>query len=298
MSPVKRILNSARNIFGLYRQYYAAHFPDHDPDENIALNDLKDTSMDLSCGPPHHDYYPYSNQSSFLLGEWYWNGGEKKSQSSFQNLLKIIGHPEFRPEDIAGKNWRAIDAHLSDGEHCKSFNEDHDDWEDMEDDVGHWIKTPIKINIPFHKRMLNPGQKEFNAGILHHRKLTSVIREKLTRPSTHPYIHFEPYSLFWQPSEAAEPVRVYGELFTSEAFIKAHRELQESPGEPGCDLPRVVIGLMFASDATQLTSFSTAKLWPAYLMIGNESKDRRSKPSCHAFEHVAYLETVCNGLCK
>jgi hypothetical protein len=27
-------------------------------------------------------------------------------------------------------------------------------------------------------------------------------------------------------------------------------------------------------------------------MIGNESKDRRSKPSSHAFQHVAYLETV------
>ena len=166
----------------------------------------------------------------------------------------------------------------------------------MEDDgVGHWIKTPIKINIPFHKRMLNPGLKEFNAGTLYHRQLTSVIREKLTRPSTHPHLHFEPYNFYWQPSEAAELVRVYGELFTSEAFIKAHHELQESPGEPGCDLPRVVIGLMFASDGTQLTSFSTAKLWPVYLMIGNESKDQRSKPSCHAFEHVAYLEMVCDG---
>jgi hypothetical protein len=122
--------------------------------------------------------------------------------------------------------------------------------------------------------------------------LTSLIREKITRATTHAHLHFEPYELFWQPDEGAEPVRVHHELFTSEAFIQAHRELQDSPGEPGCDLPRVVLGLMFASDGTQLTSFSTAKLWPVYAMIGNESKDRRSKPSCHAFEHVAYLETV------
>ena len=123
----------------------------------------------------------------------------------------------------------------------------------------------------------------------------AVIREKLMRPLAHPHLHFELYKFFWQPSEATELVRVYGELLTSEAFIKAHRELQESPGELGCDLPKVVIGLMFASDGTQLTSFSTTKLWPMYLMIGNESKDRRSKPSCHAFEHVAYLEMVCDG---
>ena len=49
---------------------------------------------------------------------------------------------------------------------------------------------------------------------------------------------------------------------------------------------------MFSSDSTQFTAFSAAKLWPIYLLIGNESKDRRSKPSCQAFEHVAYLETV------
>ena len=286
LSRVRKVLKSARNIFGLFRQYYAARFPDHDPEENITSNNLIDTSPDNSSA---YFYHPYPNQSSFLLGEWYWNNGERKSQSSFQNLLKIVGHPNFRPEDVAGKNWRHIDAQLS-GEQRESLN-GGDDWED-ERGGGDWIKTPIKINVPFHKRMLHPGQKEFDAGILHHRKLVSVIREKITRPSAHAHLHFEPYTLLWQPSEASEPVRVHGELYTSEAFLEAHRELQDSPGEPGCDLPRVVLGLMFASDGTQLTTFSNAKLWPVYLTIGNESKDRRSKASYHSFEHIAYLETV------
>jgi len=121
----------------------------------------------------------------------------------------------------------------------------------------------------------------------------SVIREKITQPSVYPHLHFEPYKLFWQQQDNIEPVRVHGELYTLEAFIEAHRDLQDSPQEPGCLLPRFVLGLIFASDGTQLTSFSTAKLWPIYLMIRNESKDRRSKSSCHAFEHVAYLEMVC-----
>jgi len=166
-----------------------------------------------------------------------------------------------------------------------------DDWED-EPDTGGWMKTPIKIDIPFHKRTLHPGTKEFDTGILHHRKLISVIQQKLTWLSNHPHLHFEPYELFWQPNDTAGLIRVYGELYTSDAFLQAHHEVQNSIGEPGCDLPHVVLGLMFASDGTQLTTFSNAKLWPVYLMFGNESKDRRSKPSCHAFEHVAYLETV------
>jgi len=140
--------------------------------------------------------------------------------------------------------------------------------------------------------MLHSGQKEFDVGVLHHCKLTSMIRERITQPSMQSHLHFEPYELFRQPNVATEPVRVHGELYTSDAFIKAYDKLQESPPEPECDLPRVVVGLMFASDSTQLTSFSTAELWPVYLMIGNESKDRRSKPSCQAFEHIAYLETA------
>lgn len=77
-------------------------------------------------------------------------------------------------------------------------------------------------------------------------------------------------------------------------FVDAHHTLQDSPGEPGCNLPKVIVALMFASDGTQLTAFSNAKLWPLYLAIGNELKYRQTKPSCGAFEHVAYFESVSN----
>jgi hypothetical protein len=289
LSRVIRVFQSARNRFGLFQKYHATRFPDHGPAESIRPHDLIHPSPDISSAIPVSNYDPYPNQSSFLLGEWYWNDGEKKSQSSFQNLLKIVGHPDFRPEDVASNSWRAIDAHLS-GERREGPS-GGDGWED-EPGGGDWIKTPVKVNIPFHKRTLHPGQQVFDAGILHHRRLMSVIREKIARPSTHPHLHFEPYEFFWQSHDAAEPVRVHGELYTSEAFLEAHHELQDSPSHLGCDLPQVVLGLMFASDGTQLTAFSNAKLWPVYLVIGNESKDRRSKPSCQAFEHIAYLETV------
>jgi hypothetical protein len=112
-------------------------------------------------------------------------------------------------------------------------------------------------------------------------------------PSSFPHLHLEPYKLYWQPGEVpTEPVRVHREMFSSEVFIEAHHDLQNSCGEPGCQLQNVVISLMFASDGTQLTMFSNAKLWPLYMATGNKSKDKRSKPSCHAFEHIAYFETV------
>jgi hypothetical protein len=78
----------------------------------------------------------------------------------------------------------------------------------------------------------------------------------------------------------------------SPAFIEAHRELQELPGEAGCELPHVVAALMFWSDATQLTTFGNAKLWPVYMYFGNESKYRRCRPSCNLGNHVAYFQKV------
>jgi hypothetical protein len=280
LPPIRKILKSACNGFRLFQQYYAAHFPDHDPAQNVSSNDLIDTSSTLLANV----YHPYPNQSSFLLGEWYWNGGEKKSQQSFQCLLEIVGHPAFHLEDVAGNNWRRIDVQLS-GDRCEGPNNGAS-WVDEENN-GDWIKTPVKINVPFHKRMSHPGPKDFDVGILHHRKLTSVIREKITRLSTHRHLHFEPYEYFWQPNNGTEPVQVYGELYILEAFFEAHRVLQDSPREPGCELPRVVLGLKLASDGTWLTTFSSAKLCPVYLGIGNESKDRNQ-----AFEHIAYLEEV------
>jgi len=250
---------------------------------------VMDAPPDALSGHQASSYHPYPTLLLFLLGEWYWNGRLKKTQSDFQDLIKIVGHPIFQPEDVSGTNWWLINAQLSGDWPCNPLN--NKGWEDEEDN-GNWVKTPIKIRVPFHKRSLHPGKKEFDVGTLHHCKLVLVIREKIMHPSSHPHLHFEPYELFWQPTEASEPLKAHGELYTSEAFIEAHCNLQESSRELRCSLQKVVVGFMFTSDSTQLTAFSTAKLWPIYLVIGNESKDRRSKPSCQAFEHVAYLEAV------
>jgi hypothetical protein len=120
----------------------------------------------------------------------------------------------------------------------------------------------------------------------------SVIREKLANVHDDEHFHYEPYELRWQPSHLPQEVNIQGELYTSPAFMQAHRELQSSPGEAGCDLPRVVAALMFWSDATQLTTFGNAKLWPVYMYFGNESKYRRCRPSCHLGNHVAYFHKV------
>lgn len=132
----------------------------------------------------------------------------------------------------------------------------------------------------------------------YHRSLVSIMQECIrndARDNTH--FHFEPFELLWLPGSQdgvtePVPIRLQGELYTSPAFLTAHQELQSATGEPGCLLPRVVVGLMFWSDATHLTNFGNAKLWPLYMLFGNDSKYQRCKPSNNMCEHVAYFEQV------
>ena len=273
------------NSFGLSRRYQGDRLPTHHPEDKIMLQHLTLTPVaDMTESRDSASFYPYPNKSSFLLGDWYWNGRIQKSQESFKELIKIVGAPEFRPEDVSGTCWNYINAQLQAGA-------DELGPEQSFEGAG-WTKTAVTIKVPFHKRTAKPGVYDYHVGDMHHRKLISVIREKLKNPQHDKLFHYQPYNLIWQPRGSPTPINVHGELYTSEAFLQAHQDLQQSPPEPGCDRERVVVALMFWSDATQLTTFSDAKLWPCYMFFGNESKYRRCKPSSCLCSHVAYFNHV------
>jgi Plavaka transposase len=279
---LRRVLETSRNSFGLFRRYFSQRFPSHDPESEVDISSLSNI-VGSETEPPIPAYGPYLNKNSFRLGEWYWNHGVQKSQADFKELVNIVGDVDFQPSEIRSANWDKINRQLVEGD-C-----DKGEWVD---EVAGWVTSPINISVPFHRYTQNPGPRNFVTGNFHHRSLVSVIREKLSNENDTAHFHFDPYELLWQPHDNQDPVRVHGELYTSPAFIEAHNALQESPSEPGCELPRVIVALMFWSDSTHLTNFGKAKLWPLYMFFGNESKYRRGKPSCNLCEHVAYFETV------
>jgi hypothetical protein len=266
--------------------------PLHDPEDYVTPQDLCEINTDtipLVDGPSGgQPFYPYPNQNSFSLGDWYWNQGIHKSQDGFRKLIDIVGDQDFRAADIQSTNWTRINAILA--ENVDDDHSPHDlahRW--LGEDTG-WKRTAISISVPFHHRMAIPGPRSYLAGDLYHRSIVSVIRERVTNDDRH--FHYEPYELLWKSGDEAEEIRVHGELYTSAAFLSEHEKLLQSPAEPGCDALRAIVALMFWSDETHLTSFGNAKLWPCYMYFGNDSKYRRAKPSCHLCNHVAYFQTV------
>jgi hypothetical protein len=138
---LRQIFTTPRNIFGLFRRYESSELPSHDPEENITFDELSDIPPQSSALlSTSNSFYPYPNHSSFRLGDWYWNGGAQKSQSSFRELVKIIGDPEFNRADIRNAQW-------DDTNYVLGSEGDQGDWTD--DDAG-WTNTPITINVPYH----------------------------------------------------------------------------------------------------------------------------------------------------
>ena len=284
---VRKLLTSPRNVFGLFRQYKAEGFPTHDPEaeqQHATLSEVASDHKKLLGGGAI--FGPYPNISAFLLGEWYWNDGMQKTKGGFKRLIDIICSPDFKPGDIQGVAWDALNEQLGESEGAGDME---DTWYD-EPDAG-WTATPISLPIPIHRLAKSPGIQEYHFPPFHHRSIISILKEKMNNTDEFQHFHLEPYELRWQTGDAAS-VRVQGELYTSPAFLEAHEEIQALPRAPGCTLQRVVVGLMYSSDSTHLASFGSAYLWPLYVYFGNESKYRRCKPSCNLCHHVAYFQKV------
>ncbi|KAG6904246.1 hypothetical protein DXG01_011497, partial [Tephrocybe rancida] len=229
----------------------------HDPEGSTSLS----TMSDIRFQTANDAFSPFPNKNSFLLSNWYWNGGAQKSKTDFRRLLRIIGSDEFNPRDVAETAWDSLDRKLG-------INDwDREEWQ--VEDAG-WTECSVKISVPFHRYLDNPGVRDYKVPGFYHRPLVAVIHEKLTTKKED-VAHFvlEPYKLLWRLKDGEEPLPLYGEMYSSTAFLQAHQDLQQSPPEPGCSLPRVVVALMFWSDATHLTQFGNAKITPLYLYFAS-----------------------------
>ncbi|TEB19263.1 hypothetical protein FA13DRAFT_1719017 [Coprinellus micaceus] len=270
---------SDRSRFGVVKRYSLPPgvLPTHDPDQLATLQNKKTSSQVPTS------YGPFGSRTAFLLAEWYWISA-KKSFTDFQKLISIIQSPDFSLKDAVDVNWRA--AFKSLGANRTELSDTDGSW--ISDDG--WMTATISIDIPFHKRMKQYGTLAFTVGDFHYRSIVSLIKEKLSSRKDGQHFHYYPYEATWRRTPDSPEVELYGELYASRAFRDEHERLQRLPPTfHNKGMERVVVALMFWSDATQLTSFGGASLWPCYLFFGNESKDRRGKPSEGLGHQIAYF---------
>jgi Plavaka transposase len=296
---MRRKIKTKKTSFGVYRVYRRA--PRNIPDDNVDVADLMEVDSGVATNASKKDCELADlglckNISTLNFLNWFWNKGTLKSINERDRLVTEVFHaPEgFNPLDVQVPHLHKLDKHfagqLSDGA-------DHDPGTFCPGDG--WIERVVQLAVPDGVR--HPGGEKdaptFSVPRYYHRKLTEVIKEVFSSPAAKKF-HFEGYKQLWVPpgNPSAPPQRIFDEIYCSDSFLAAEKEILALPSEPNCDLPRAVAGMMFSSDGLQLANFGTASLWPGYLQWANQSKWERAKPSLRSTHHVSYFPKVNHSL--
>ena len=298
----------------MYREY--PNILTHNPDDTLTLANLTETSAapqleqktlppiiqviqqtPITPHPASEQYAPFANSSIHGIMNWMWSGSAMKSLEEVSTLVGFLKSADFKKEDIVGFDIRRetalFDSTLESRTKSQATNGQDSNSSTLMHNEG-WHEVEVKIQVPDSLTHISDAEIPlFSVPGLHYRSICSVIKSTFEDAYSRSF-HYTPFKNFWKPAVDSAPQRIHDEIYSSDAMVKAHEDLQNLPPEPGCNLERVVASLMFWSDSTHLASFGNASLWPIYLFFGNQSKWLRGKPRCGACHHVAYIPKVIN----
>ncbi|KIM28587.1 hypothetical protein M408DRAFT_307928 [Serendipita vermifera MAFF 305830] len=251
---------------------------------------------------PAADLGPFNNMTEFLVQYYHWMLGAKKTDRAREQLVDMTSSPYWDAQSARHTNWRSLDRKLV---HCRNEGTSEEEASELIEEG--WRKHDVDIPIPFKGRATYdpysdspanqsiPPNNIYKVANLWTRSLSHLIRQLSQTQSAARQWQWMPYREYWQSEITAVPDRVYGEMASSDAFMRAHEEIQRIR-IPGCPLPKAVISIMIWSDSTHLGSFSDASLHPVYIGFGNESKYTRGEPSSRAVHQIAFIPKVNDSL--
>lgn len=215
---------------------------------------------------------------------WKLTGGSEKSDNELNRLAHTFQAKDFNLDDLKGFNA-----------HTQTKIMDAAEEAEMEGtlDQDGWQTTTVTIDVPTRDRCpQGPGNgKPFSISGFRYCSLTGVIRTVFCEAASK-WFHLTPFKRVWKSPVTGKEQRLYDELYSSDAWNAEHDKLQKQTRSDGCKLEKVITGLMFWLDATQLAQFGHAKAWPIYMFFGNQSKYRRASPNTGPCHPVAFIPSV------
>lgn len=286
--------------FGIVQEYQ------HPTAVSISKDGWKALVVD-TCLKPNRDVshiiYPYPNLSSFLFNLAWRRMQGVLSSSNRASMVKVLADEHFEAKDLEGVDFTAIEKQLA---------------MDVQSPWGGngWRRNTIIIEVPTGKKLTAASRRtEANARVrsqrhdevdpdsdlfpvykvpihdIRTRSLTQTMLETIQEGRNSTALHWYGHKEVWQPPyPGTSPERVWGELYTSDAFLIAERALIDA--HPDMAHPCVIAAFMIWSDSTHLAQFGQAKAWPIYAYFGNQSKYTRCKPSTQSAQVVGYVPPV------
>lgn len=268
------------NSYGVYR-IYPDGIPSWTPEERDALEKTWAAASQHSSLSNIPYFSPFANETTFLLMYWLYTGSSTKTIQELGRLVdEVLLSPNFNVHDLnnfqAGREARHLDAGLH-----PHFTADDT-----------WKEACISISLPCEKvkaKSEDQAPKMVISGVFH-KDIIEIMKSVLLQDTSASQFHQAPFYEYWRPDERSVPERIYSEIYTTDAFIEEHRKIQANNMTP--EVETVICSFLLHSDATHLTNFGTASLWPIYLYFGNISKYQRCILNSFAVNHVAYIPKV------
>jgi len=150
---VMETVQTTMNRFGLTRIYAGRPTVVPDTAFDLAQNFVPTSSNTaaLKARSVADIIRPYPNISSWLYDQQYWLSGDQKSLQSRDAVQALFGRDDFKQADVAGVNFRKIQADIISGIASP--------W--SEPDAG-WKKADVTIRIPLEPRRTQATQRDAN----------------------------------------------------------------------------------------------------------------------------------------
>ena len=246
---------------------------------------------------------PYPNITSFLFNLAWRRMQGAVSSSGRASIIKVLLDKCFKTKDLAGVDFAGIEKELA---------------ADIQSPWGSngWRRSTILVKVPTGKkptaasrrmatntRARNQRHDEVDPDAdpfpvyrvpihdVRTRSLSQSMLEYIQDSSNSTAFRWYGSKEVWQPPyHDAPPEQVWGELYTSDVFLSAERDLINAHSDSLH--PSVIAAFMIWSDSTHLAQFGQAKAWPIYAYFGNQSKYTRCKPSTRSAQVVGYVPPV------
>ncbi|KAG5649395.1 hypothetical protein H0H81_004126 [Sphagnurus paluster] len=168
-------------------------------------------------------YAPFANSTIFGIMNWFWTGLLLKSLLEMSKLVNFLKSDAFQKEDLTdfdicketAKFDQQMEGRPNSNEPSTSATPNNG-----------WVETDVVIEVPDGEKHPDPTTiPRFSIPGLRHCSLLEIIRHTFSNPLCPP-LHYTPFKTFWQKNDLSEPERVYDEIFSSDAMIEAHLDLQ------------------------------------------------------------------------
>ena len=308
--PISDPIETEPDSMGLYRIYPRP--PARDPDEQLTIHHVADAPTFIKETSINHEenplvglgsnaqaqselkikpfYSPFLNSTVFRLMTWFYKTSKKTLTDLDSLVSEVLLSDDYDREDLIGFSASRESRRLDESNpqkvtetvtgssppvpvNCSDF----------------WHQDTVRLPLPLTREKFDSEGDAPTINInVHHRNLMEIVKSGAQASSANLF-HWKGFKQFWKPSETEQAERVYGEVYTSDAFLELEDNITI---DPNCTLEMTVLPLMIYSDSTHLANFGTAALWPVYIWFGNLSKYLRAKVTSFSAHHLAYLPSV------